>query len=192
MVPKEPWDLSPSSPNCKMLLLLPDILSPVLHLACHDVHVLQEAFLDSPPDPPLRGHEHLHCGTQSYQLGLSTHQTVRTPRARNWVQFISPVLSRVPGPNRNSIHSANIYKAQSGTEHRTGSALEKLFPQKRTGGPLSCSYPKKSNCNRVQPRGNMASKWLPHSVLQGRKQSVAKETSGTEKKYLIQSFLIPR
>lgn len=44
----------------------------------------------------------------------------------------------------------------------------------------------------MRPKGDMASKWLPHSVLQDRKQFVAEETSRTEKKYLIQSFLILR
>lgn len=90
MVPEEPWDLSRSFLYCKMgallLLLLPDILSPFLSLACQDIYMLQEAFLDSTPHPPPprevvrappQGQENLHCGTQSYQLGLSTHQTVR-------------------------------------------------------------------------------------------------------------------
>lgn len=185
------------------MFLLPDILSQILHLACHDVHMFQEAFLDSPMSPPtpskvvrapLQGHEYLHCGTQSCQRGLSTHQMIRTPRATNWVQFTTIQCSAGSLDPIGTLFILQIF-----TKHRVAQKTEQGLPlksyshKKRTvNPPLSCSYPIKSNWHRVQPGGDTGSKRLPHSVLQGRKQSVAKETSGTEKKYLIQSFLIPR
>lgn len=128
------------------------------------------------------------------QRGLSTHQMIRIPRARNWVQFTTIQCSAGSLDPIGTLFILQIF-----TKHRVAQKTEQGLPlksdshKKRTvNPPLSCSYPIKSNWHRVQPGGDTASKWLPHSVLQGRKQSVAKETSGTEKKYLIQSFLIPR
>lgn len=150
-----------SSCNCKMgallLILLPEILSPPRSLPGLSLCSHVPGSLPGPSLPKAGWSEPLHRAMNTstvalslvYQLGLSPHQTVRNPRARNSVQF-SPALSMVPGPKRNSIHSANIHKAQGSTEDRTGSALEKLFPQKRTvNPPLPCSYPIKSSWNKV-------------------------------------------
>lgn len=61
----------------------------------------------------------------------------------------------------------------------------KLFPQEGTVIPLSCYYPIKPNWHEAQPGRDMVSNWVSHSTLQGRKQSIAKRTSGTEKDHLI-------